>query len=138
MKNTRGFTFIELLVTVTIIAVLSAIAAVNFASTGQKSRDAKRKADLETIRSALELYRNDEGSYPQLTTASGCITSTTIASATVSYLAPIPKDPRDDGTHTYCYKYTGTGGVPYSGYTITSPIEVTSDSNYPLYSLTNP
>lgn len=65
MKHTsRGFSLVEILVTVTIIAVLTAVGVVSYSSVNKRSRDAKRKSDLEQIRSALEMYRVDTGNYP--------------------------------------------------------------------------
>ena len=60
----RGFTLIELLVVLTIIGVLATFATVNFLGTQSRARDAQRKADVQQIRSALEFYRSDTGSYP--------------------------------------------------------------------------
>lgn len=54
-----GFTLIELLTVMTIIAVLAGLALVSFQGTRKTARDGKRKADLEQIRSALEMYRAD-------------------------------------------------------------------------------
>lgn len=66
IKNKKsGFTLIELIVTVTIIAVLTVIGVVSYTGTNKKSRDSRRMTDLENIRIALELYRQDVGSsYP--------------------------------------------------------------------------
>ena len=62
IKN-RAFTLIEVLVVATIIGVLVTVTAVSFANSQKRSRDARRKADLETVRQALVLYRQDHGSY---------------------------------------------------------------------------
>jgi prepilin-type N-terminal cleavage/methylation domain-containing protein len=63
IKKNQAFTLIEILVVATIIGVLVTMAAVSFASSQKRSRDARRKADLETVRQALVLYRQDNGSY---------------------------------------------------------------------------
>jgi len=63
-RHSFGFTLIELLVAMTIVAILSGLALVSYQGARQSARDGKRKADLEEIRSALEMYRADEGSYP--------------------------------------------------------------------------
>lgn len=60
----RGFTLIEVLVTVTIISLLTVMGAVSYRQTAIASRDAKRSADLETVRQALVLYKTDNGNYP--------------------------------------------------------------------------
>src|SRR3989344_4750312 len=68
MKNI-GFTLVELLIVITIISTLSGIGFAVFGNATRNARDAKRKADLEQIRTALEMYKADNGRYPQ---AGGC------------------------------------------------------------------
>lgn len=63
-KALRGFTLIELLVVMAIIAVLAGMSLFALQGSRESSRDARRKADLETIRSGVELYRADCGNYP--------------------------------------------------------------------------
>ena len=64
MKNSRGFTLIELLVVIAIIGLLASIVLVSLNSVRAKARDAKRRQDMVQIRTALELYFDDYGSYP--------------------------------------------------------------------------
>lgn len=63
-RKKNGFTFIELLVSVSIIMVLMTIGIVAYNNVGKSSRDAKRKSDIETVKQAMALYRSDVGSYP--------------------------------------------------------------------------
>lgn len=97
MKN-KGFTFIEVLVVTTIIAVLTMIGVTNFGVANKKARDGKRKGDLEQIRSALELYYTDESDYPASITFGNAL-----ASATETYMETIPEDP--SSTQNYVYTY---------------------------------
>lgn len=60
----RGFTLIELLTTVTIIGLLSTIGTVSYGFIRMKARDAKRVADIRTIRNAIEIYFEQNSSYP--------------------------------------------------------------------------
>ena len=64
IKDNRGFTLIELLIVIAIIGIILAISAFGLTGARESSRDAKRKADLETIRGGLELYKSDCNSYP--------------------------------------------------------------------------
>lgn len=62
-RLSKGFTLIELLVVIAIIGLLSTLAVVALNSARQKSRDAKRVADIKQIQTALELYFADQNGY---------------------------------------------------------------------------
>lgn len=55
---------IELLVAISIIAVLTAILLPNFVGTRERAEDAKKIQDAVAIKNALRLYYNDNQSYP--------------------------------------------------------------------------
>lgn len=59
-----GFTIIELLIVIVVIAILAAISLVAYDGLQQRARDTQRKADITAITKALELYYNDKGRYP--------------------------------------------------------------------------
>jgi prepilin-type N-terminal cleavage/methylation domain-containing protein len=64
-KNNNGFSLFEILITVSIIGILTAVAAISYSGASRKARDSRRMSDLEKIRIALELYRQNVGtSYP--------------------------------------------------------------------------
>ena len=94
-KSGAGFTLIELLVVIIIIGVLAAIIYTSYLSTQQSARDSKRKQDLRQIRSALELYREDTGSYPTslYSPSASCPVSSPLQSGSVVYMNKIPCDP---------------------------------------------
>lgn len=52
----KGFTLIELLIVIAIIAILATIVVVSYAGAQKKSRDNKRKADLQSIASAYQVH----------------------------------------------------------------------------------
>ena len=73
MNRTRGFTIIELLITITVMAILMTLAVVNLRSTQINARDAERKSDVEAMAKRLDsLYSSGfptaaaslKGSYP--------------------------------------------------------------------------
>lgn len=82
-KN-KAFTLIEILVVATIIGVLVTVTAVSFANSQKNSRDARRQADLETVRQALVLYRQDNGSYGNVLSTLSSTTFTNI----LGFLSP--------------------------------------------------
>ncbi len=66
----KGFTLIELLIVVIIIAILAAIAIPQFANTGGDAQESALAANLNTVRSAIELYRvQHNGVFPSAVTA---------------------------------------------------------------------
>lgn len=93
MSKIKGFTLVEILVVATIIGLLAAGAAVSYSSISKNSRDAKRKADLEQIRAALEMYRSNNNTYPTTFTLN-CSSTGSLSDATRTYLSTIPKDPK--------------------------------------------
>ena len=64
LRSKRGFTLIELLVVISIIGLLASIAMTSLASARVRGRDAQRIANVKQIMNALELYYEDNGSYP--------------------------------------------------------------------------
>ena len=62
-KKESGFTLIELLVVIAIIGTLASIVMVSVEAARSKARDTARKTALNQIQIALELYRNDYGTF---------------------------------------------------------------------------
>ncbi len=104
---------VELLVVATIISMLAAVGSVSYNALGKQSRDSKRKADLEQIRSALEMYRSDNSYYPDT------------LPALTSYIPRTPSDPRTTNSYAYCP--TGSPGSMTS-YSLCSTLEVAGAS----------
>jgi len=107
----NGYTLIELLVTITIVLVLGTLGFVSYGYASANVRDAKRKSDLEGLRSALEMYRSDNGYYSEgpLMSDTGfkaISNATTFISDTYmgSYVSVFPEDPKYDAT-AYPYPY---------------------------------
>jgi uncharacterized protein (TIGR02145 family)/prepilin-type N-terminal cleavage/methylation domain-containing protein len=64
-QKQKAFTLIELLVVIAIIGILATLAVVALQQARQNARDAKRVADVKQLSTALELYFNDNQSYPE-------------------------------------------------------------------------
>jgi general secretion pathway protein G len=108
----RGFTLIELLVVISIIGILIALSVFGLQGARESSRDARRKADMELVRSGIEIYRSDCNSYPVATystnwpsqiVGSGSPTSCPVTNV---YLSS-PADPNSPARF-YLYSSAGT------------------------------
>ncbi len=60
----KGFTLVELLVTISIIATLTAILLPNFIGARERAKDTQKIEDMTAIKNALRMYYNDHQSYP--------------------------------------------------------------------------
>lgn len=83
-----GFTLVELLVVIAIISILATLLLLQLGVARARARDAKRIADINQTRSAIELYFDQNGSYPGA--VSGNIDMAILAP---TYLLNVPKDP---------------------------------------------
>lgn len=119
MKRKIGFTLIEILVVISIIAVIISIAIVSYTTINKQSRDAKRKSDLEQVRSALEMFRSDIGYYPSVgsgswTNASGLNTGDSGTGLVSTYISAVPADPKSSQSYFYTVTPPAPGGNYYN------------------------
>ena len=122
MKS-RGFTIVELLIVIVVIAILAAITIVAYNGIQQRGRDTQRKSDVAMITKALRMYDVDNGA---MYTASGCGANGNGSGyfnynygspgadmneclKSGGYLSGIVKDPKNPNTCSLnsleCYKY---------------------------------
>ena len=85
-----GFTLIEVLITLTIIAILMSFVAPYVLNRPDQARDLKLKFDFEAIESALALYKLDNGKYPTQELGFDHLINGDNGS---KYLSKIPEDP---------------------------------------------
>lgn len=122
MSKHSGFTLVELLIVITIIAILSVIGLVVYGNFLKNSRDSKRQSDLKFIQSALENYHADQLYYP-------ASLGTTLISGTKIYMTRVPTDPKPSPYPNYLYTVSGTN------YCLSAKLEGT---NLPPSECTNP
>ena len=63
-SRSTGFTLVELLMVIVVIAVLAGITVVGFSGVRDRADLTKKRSDLASIKTALELYKTDNGRYP--------------------------------------------------------------------------
>lgn len=112
----RGFTLLEMLIVIGIIAILVALGASSYTTAQRKARDAKRKSDLKMIQNGFEQYYSIcNFNYPAtLPTAGNKLTATTINCTTLTAnvdLMTMPGDPLGG-------EYQCVGTCDAIGYTI--------------------
>jgi len=82
-REASGFTLIELITVISLLAILAAVALPGFRSTVLLAREAVLKEDLFQFRDLIDQYHADKGHYPE----------TLEALLEDGYLRKIPKDP---------------------------------------------
>lgn len=63
-KENRGFTLVELLIVVIILAVITGIAIPSYLALRNRARESATESEMRNIATALELAESDDGSYP--------------------------------------------------------------------------
>lgn len=86
-----GFTLVELMVVMAIIATLLTLALPRYFHSVERSREAVLKQDLHTMRDAIDKFLADRGRYPQ----------TLDELVDKRYLRRVPPDPITDSTTTW-------------------------------------
>jgi general secretion pathway protein G len=89
--RSAGFTLVELMVVMLIIAILAAIAVPAYVKSIQAAREAVLKEDLHVLRDAIDSYTNDKNKAPQ--TLDDLVTG--------GYLKSVPKDPMTSSDTTW-------------------------------------
>lgn len=106
----QGFTLIEVMVVVVILAILAAIIVPRIMSRPEQARAVKAKTDIMAIENAMEMYKLDNGFYPS--NAQGIDALVTKPSGepvpqmwqSGGYLKTVPQDPWG---HAYHYANPG-------------------------------
>jgi prepilin-type N-terminal cleavage/methylation domain-containing protein len=140
-RGRLGFTLIEILIVVAIIAILASIVIVGLGPAQQSGRDARRISDLQSIQNGLELYYQKCGYYPGGTVASGaqCTGFTAVSFGDMSTalinsglgITNVPDDPTG-GKH---YQYASTDGT---NYTLEATLENSNNTVFQNYNFQGP
>lgn len=103
MKSSKnhGITFIEILVTITIMGILGSLVAISFANSQKKAKDEKKISDLQKIKVAIEAYRSDNTDhlYPPASASFPPACGSPFSVGTMTYIKPFPCD----GNTKYIY-----------------------------------
>jgi len=91
LPRQRGFTLLELIVVMTIVALLASIAAPRYFDSIDRARDRVLMQNLNVLRDAIDKYYTDTGAYPP-----------TLADLVARrYVRKVPEDPVTGSTATW-------------------------------------
>jgi general secretion pathway protein G len=118
MSEKKGFTLVELLVVVLIIAILATYVGVNIAREPGRARMTAAVTQIKTLRSALEIYRLEQGRLPtQEQGLKSLCEKPTLSPIPVTYPADGYLDsrklPLDPWGHEYAYLVPGPRGTTF-------------------------
>lgn len=112
-QTPQGFTIVELLIVIVVIAILAAITIVAYNGIQQRAADSSRDSAARTIRHALELYKSDNNdTYPLVCGSinAGCNSSSLASVLVPKYINAIPGDPKSGRSIDFV---TGTNQTSY-------------------------
>lgn len=82
-RNQQGFTLVELLIVVIILAILAAIIVPQFSAATDDAKQSAYDTNIANIRSAIDLYRQQHTEYPGAAASSGatCVNGVAVVGA---------------------------------------------------------
>lgn len=106
----NGFTLVEMMVTLFILALLTTVVAINVLPNQDKAMVQKAKADIAVLGQALETYRLDNLTYPDSGAGLQALVTppSTDGSRTQGYIKKLPMDPWN---RPYQYSVPGKNGA---------------------------
>ena len=107
-SSARGFTLVEIMIVVAIIALLAAVAIPNVLRGRTTANETSAVQNLRAVISSLEMYRSVQQTYPDTTTWRASMYGNDCAAAT----APVP----DFGPPSFCVVADGGAGSQVQGF----------------------
>lgn len=126
-KTTSGFTIVELLIVIVVIAILAAISVVAYTGIQNRAKNVQVQSDIRQVAGLIEMYRAEHGAYPSTGSISSVYSDNNCHLAVdsdgyrgtnwvpdmSSYVATLPQNPGLIGTGRSggggCYTYASDG-----------------------------
>ncbi|MBI5555633.1 MAG: type II secretion system protein [Elusimicrobia bacterium] len=93
LKNSQGFTLVELLIVIVILGILAAIVIARFAGATKETKEASLKGNLRTVRSSLEIYKANSAKNEYPSTLDDLWKGTNSDVDSKTFIERIPVDP---------------------------------------------
>ena len=113
-NNPAGFTILDVVVMVIVIGFFAALIIPGLINGPSRARDATRKSDLRAIKTQLESFYNENGSYPAKLTD--------LEAGATPFMKKVPKDPSTKKEYIYITK-----GNPPASFELQATLENKND-----------
>lgn len=100
----KGFTLLELLVTISIIGIILGIVSVSFSTAQKSTRDSRRMGDIKAIQKSIEQCYVLGNEYPETVVSASSLTC-----STQTTMNTVPSDPKNSGSYVYTYTVSADG-----------------------------
>jgi len=131
-RRHKGFTLIEMLIVIVVIAILALIVIPRLLGAGRKAKEATLRGDLHQLRNAIQQFEADCGDYPleishlMTVPGAGSLGGTSLMLDVAGWQGPylrtpdnnLPEDPFTESSTTWAY--TPNTGHVQSGSTLTA------------------
>lgn len=125
-RTSNGFTIVELLLVIVVVAILAAMTVIAFNGIQQRSRNSAKLSTVQSIVKVLSLYRVEHDAFPVTTNSAICLTldnvcttyngvataaSNASLTSALSVYGTLPTSANDNSAGTYYgihYQYTTT------------------------------
>ncbi|NJC33282.1 general secretion pathway protein G [Sphingomonas jejuensis] len=117
----EGFTLVELMVVIVIIGLLATIVVVNVLPSLDRANDTRVRSDIQTLESALEMYRLDNLTYPSTTEGLQALTTPPPTLSQPARYRPggyVRRLEEDPWGRPYLYSQPGRNGRPFDVFTL--------------------
>jgi type IV pilus assembly protein PilA len=134
LHRKKGFTLIEMMIVIAIIALLATIAIPNYINFQKRAKTAEAKANLGSIRTTEEAYKAEHDVYRTAPANPGSIPSATTAAWTTGDAdwEAIGFEPKGDVRYQYQITSTDTS----ANFTATAKGDLDGDSTYSTFTIT--
>lgn len=113
MKKTGGFTIVELLIVIVVIAILAAISIVAYSGVDRRATISAITQDLESVNKAIQLYYVENDAYPSTSNrwygyVGGVRTTDYVPGLVPKYISALPQPKNKSDSLEYIYRSNGS------------------------------
>lgn len=134
MQRNRGFTIVELLIVIVVVAILAAISVVAYSGVQQRAQQVKMQTDIAQANKNIQLFAADNGVYPGVINDCPSPSSTNLcmpeAASGELYYSRAPVGGVSNSRNVKSYEVASLGGKQFF---YSSPMEITGGNEFLQY-----